>query len=230
MEHIRDELSFLTALIKGISQQFGENCEVVLLDLSEFEERGSVIVAIENGHVTGRSVGDSGTNLGMEVMRGTDREGDKYNYLTQTKSGRLLRSTTMYIRNRADVPIGCICINNDITDLIMAESTLKNLTLSDNMNNEVKEIFVNDVNELVDILIQESLQHVGKPVAMMDKADKLKAIQYLDQKGTLLIKKSSDRICAFFDISKYTLYSYLEEVRAAEGGKPADMEEIPKGR
>ena len=136
----------------------------------------------------------------------------------------------MYIRNGAGVPIGCICINNDITDLIMAENTLKNLTLSDNMNNEVKEIFVNDVNELVDILIQESLQHVGKPVAMMDKADKLKAIQYLDQKGTLLIKKSSDRICAFFDMSKYTLYSYLEEVRAAEGAKPAGMEEIPKGR
>lgn len=216
MEHINEEFSFLTALAKGIARQFGETCEVVVLDLSEFEERGSVIVAIENGHITGRSVGDSGTNLGMAVMRGTDREGDMYNYLTQTKSGRLLRSTTMYIRNAAGIPIGCICINNDITDLMMAENTIKNLTLSHSINKEVKEIFVNNVGELVDILIQESLQHVGKPVAMMDKSDKLKALHYLDRKGTLLIKKSSDRICAFFDISKYTFYNYLEEVRTEE--------------
>lgn len=230
MEHIDDEFPFLTAMVKGIARQFGDNCEVVLLDLSQFEERGSVIVAIENGHITGRSVGDSGTNLGMEVMRGTDREGDKYNYLTQTKSGRLLRSTTMYIRNSAGVPVGCICINNDITDLMMAENTIKSLTLSDSADKEVKEIFVNDVSELVDILIQESLQHVGKPVAMMDKADKLKALRYLDQKGTLLIKKSSDRICAFFDMSKYTLYSYLEEIRTEERDNPPVTREVTGNR
>ena len=227
MEHIHEEFTFLAALAKGIARQFGKSCEVVVLDLSEFEDRGSVIVAIENGHITGRSVGDSGTNLGMEVMRGTDREGDKHNYLTQTKTGRLLRSTTMYIRNSEGNPIGCICINNDITDLMMAENTIKSLTLSDSVSKEIKEIFVNDVGELVDILIQESLKQVGKPVAMMDKCDKIKALRYLDQKGTLLIKKSSDRICAFFDISKYTLYSYLEEVRteqrsdiSAAGGIP----------
>ena len=214
MNNIRDELPFLKMLIKGIAQQFGEHCEVVLLDLSEFEERGSYIAAIENGHITGRSVGDSGTNLGMEVMRGTDREGDKYNYLTQTKSGRLLRSTTMYIRNTEERPIGCICINTDITDIIMAEKTLKNLTMFDSLSKDVKEIFVNDVNDLFGILIQESLRYIGKPVAMMDKADKLKAIQYLDKKGTFLIKKSSEKVCAFFDISKYSLYSYLEKTRS----------------
>ena len=219
MENIRDELPLLNMLIQGIAQQFGKDCEVVLLDLSEFEARGSYIVAIENGHVTGRSVGDSGTNLGMEVMRGTDREGNKYNYLTQTKSGRLLRSTTMYIRNAAEIPIGCICINTDITDIIMAEKALKDLTLSDKLNNDVREIFVNDVNELLNILIQESLRYIGKPVAMMDKTDKLKAIQYLDQKGTFLIKKSSEKICSFFGISKYSLYSYLEETRTTQSDK-----------
>ena len=219
MENIRDELPFLKMLIKGIAQQFGENCEVVLLDLSEFEERGSCIAAIENGHVTGRCVGGSGTNLGLEVMRGTDREGDKHNYLTQTKSGRLLRSTTMYIRNTAEVPIGCICINTDITDIIMAEKAIKDLTLSDKLNRDVKEIFVKDVNELFNTLIQESLRYIGKPVAMMDKDDKLKAVRYLDRKGIFLIKKSSEKVCTFFDISKYSLYSYLEEIRTTESDK-----------
>jgi predicted transcriptional regulator YheO len=219
LEHIDQELPFFKSMIKGIANQFGANCEVVLLDHSKFEEYGSVIVAIENGHVTGRKVGDSGTNLGMEVLRGINREGDKHNYVTQTKSGRVLRSTTMYIRNSQGFPIGCICINFDVTDLLMAENTIKSLSMIEDTENSVKEFFVNDVNELVDVLIQESQQHIGKPVAMMGKEDKLKAIRYLDQRGIFLIKKSSDRVCSYFDISKYTLYNYLDEIRLEEQRK-----------
>lgn len=224
MEHINEEKAFLTSLIKGIANQFGPNCEAVLLDLSEFEERGSVIVAIENGHITGRKVGDSGTNLGMEVLRGTDRQGDKHNYVTQTKDGRMLRSTTMYIRNSKGIPIGCICINFDITDFVMAENTIKEFTLSEEPEDKVNETFVNDVNELVDILIQEAQQVIGKPVAMMTKEDKIKGIKYLDQKGLFLIKKSGDKACDYFGISKYTLYNYLEEARSEKNRKEAERD------
>lgn len=219
MESIYEELDFLKKLIKGIALQFGPNCEVVLLDLSNFEEEGSVIVAIENGHVTGRKVGDSGTNLGLELMRGTDKEGDKFNYLTQTKTGRILRSSTMHIRNSSGKPIGCICINFDITDLKMAEAAIQGLTASADTGEPVKEFFVNDVNEMIDVLMREAQSQVGKPVAMMSKEDKMKVIQYLDQKGAFMIKKSTDRVCAHFNISKYMLYSYLDEIREEEARK-----------
>lgn len=214
MESIYEELDFLKSFTKGIATQFGENCEVVLLDLSKIEECGSIIVAIENGHITNRKVGDSGTNLGLEVLRGTDQEGDKHNYLTQTKEGKMLRSTTMYIRNSEGIPIGCICINLDITNLMMAEKTLQSLTLT--QEKKVNEIFVNDVNELLDSLIQEAQDAIGKPVALMNKEDKMIGIKYLDKKGALLIKKSSDKVCSYFGISKYTLYNYLDEIRVAE--------------
>ena len=36
-------------------------------------------------------------------------------------------------------------------------------------------------------------------------------------KGALLVKKSGDRIAKFYGISKYTLYSYLDEARGKEG-------------
>src|SRR5699024_10013261 len=115
MEHIDEAFEVFNSLIKGIAIHFGNQCETVLLDLTNYEEYGSgLIVAIENGHVTGRKIGDTGTNIGLEVLRGYDNE-DKYNYMTQTKDGRILRSTTMYIRNSKKVPIGCICINFDIT-------------------------------------------------------------------------------------------------------------------
>ena len=42
----------------------------------------------------------------------------------------------------------------------------KDLPLSDKLNRDVKEIFVKDVNELFNTLIQESLRYIGKPVAI----------------------------------------------------------------
>jgi predicted transcriptional regulator YheO len=222
VEHINEEIAMFKNLLKGIALQFGSNCEVVLLDLSNFEEVGSVIVAIENGHITGRKVGDSGTNLGLELMRGgTDKGGDKYNYITQTKAGRILRSTTMHIRNSQGKPTGCLCINLDITDLKMAEKVIQGLTTQGESEEQVKEFFVNDVNEMIDVLMQEAQLQIGKPVAMMSKEEKLKVIQFLDQKGTFLIKKSSDRVCTYFNISKYMLYSCLDGIRE---------EELRKGR
>lgn len=214
MEHINEEWDFLTSYIKGLALHFGKNCETVLLDVSNYEEYGSgLIVAIENGHVTGRKVGDTGTNLGLEILKGELNGGDKYNYVTQTADGRMLRSTTMYIRNAEGMPIGCVCINLDITDLMMAEKTIKDTVLMEDSSTEVNEVFVNNINDLLDMLIQQAQEHVQKPVSKMTREDKKKGIEYLDKKGAFLVKKAGERICHYFNISKYTLYKYLDEMK-----------------
>jgi len=51
------DFAFYFRLAKAIAQQFGPNCEVVVHDL-ESNDPESSIVAIENGHVSGRQVGD----------------------------------------------------------------------------------------------------------------------------------------------------------------------------
>jgi predicted transcriptional regulator YheO len=213
LENIKDEQEFLTNLIRGIAAQFGEKCEVVLHDLSGGYE--STIVAIENGYITGRKPGDCGSNLGLEVLRGTVKDGDRYNYITQTKEGKILRSSSIYIKNSQGKTIGAICINFDISDLIVAENTLRSITKY-SLENEVKEVFVRDVNELMDFLLQECQKEIGKPVSHMTKEDKMKAILYLDKKGAFHIKKAGDKVCKFLDISKFTLYNYLDEARNLE--------------
>ena len=54
----------------------------------------------------------------------------------------------------------------------------------------------------------------GKPVALMSKEDKVKAIRFLNDTGAFLITKSGGKVCKYFGISKYTLYSYIEEAKA----------------
>lgn len=85
----------LESVMKLIAAQFGPDCEVVLHDWSK--EYESTIVAIENGHVSGRKVGDGGSNLGLEVMRGTTDGSNQLNYITQTQDGRMLRSSSLYL-------------------------------------------------------------------------------------------------------------------------------------
>ncbi|WP_141502682.1 helix-turn-helix transcriptional regulator [Paenibacillus luteus] len=217
MESIAQELLFLTEMAKGITAQFGDNCEVVVHDWSKPVD--STIVVIENGHVTGRKIGDPGTNLGLEIMRGTSAGDNRHNYVTQTKDGRILRSTSMYVKNNAGTVIGAMCINFDITDLMVAERTLQTLTASGLQ--PVRESFVSNVNDLLNTLIQEAQELIGKPPAAMNKEEKIRIIQLLDHKGAFLIKKSGEKICSYLSISKFTLYSYLEESKGGVGEEGA---------
>ncbi|BFJ85545.1 helix-turn-helix transcriptional regulator [Ruthenibacterium sp. CLA-JM-H11] len=207
MKTLTEEMSTLTRIAKGIAAQFGKDCEVVLHDYTQSYE--STIVLIENGHVTGRKVGDCGTNLGLEVLRGTVSDGDQYRYITQTKDGKILRSTSIYLRDEEGKAIGALCMNWDLTEFYACNSALKDILETE--TGAVEEVITNDVSELLDALIQDSVRYVGKPVISMTKEDKIKGLKYLDDKGAFLIKKAGDKISKFYDISKYTLYNYLEQ-------------------
>ena len=55
--------------LKGLAKQFGEQCEVVLHDLTT-EDFGKSIILIENGHVTNRKVGDGPSHVVLETLHG----------------------------------------------------------------------------------------------------------------------------------------------------------------
>ena len=205
-------LQFLFQLAKGISRQFGPNCEVVVHDLDSNDPNSS-IVAIENGHVTGRKVGDGPSHVVLEALRsGRENLTDHLSYLTRTKDGKILKSSTIYVRDDDGEAIGIFAINYDIPLMLAMEENLKQFTATDQDQREPERISRN-VGDLLDELIEQSVKIVGKPVALMTKEDKVKAIQFLNETGAFLITKSGDKVCRFFGISKYTLYSYIDEAK-----------------
>jgi len=202
-------LTFLEQLAKGIAMEFGPNCEVVVHDLSD-NYKDSSIVAIENGHVSSRKIGDGPSMAVLDALHGDQSQlRDHSSYLTKTKDGRILKSTTIYIRNSRKKIIGLFSINFDITKLMMVESALNPLVTVTSTKNEPKRITQN-VSDLLEELMEESVQQIGKPVPLMNRDDKVKAIKFLNDRGALLITKSGDKISQFFGISKYTLYSYID--------------------
>ena len=57
------------------------------------------IVHIENGHVSGRKVGDGPSKIVMEQLMSGNEAQDQLAYLTRTPDGKILKSSTIYIRD-----------------------------------------------------------------------------------------------------------------------------------
>ena len=202
------KLELLRQVAAGIAAQFGSNCEVAIHDLSRDPDRSIVFIA--NGHVSGRKVGDGASNVVMEQLRTQDPEPkDHLCYLTKTPDGKILKSSTVYIRDRKGKVSAILAMNYDISRLILMEEALHDLTSTGEEIPAEPERITN-VSDLLDELIQQSVALVGKPAAVMNKEDKVKAIQFLSQNGAFLITKSGDKVAKYFGISKYTLYSYID--------------------
>ena len=207
-----NEFEFAKRMAKGLAGQFGPNCEVVIHDLRGNDLEHSII-AIENGHVTGRSIGDGPSHIVLESLK--EDPGmlkDRISYLTRTADGRVLKSTTLFIRDDEGKAIGLLGINYDISMLVSVEESLRDFTGQDTLSSEPEAISRN-VADLLDELLEHSVRLVGKPTAMMSKDDKIRAIKFLDDNGAFLITKSGPKVCQYFGISTYTLYSYLDEIR-----------------
>ncbi len=200
-------LEFLQRLATALARQFGENCEVVVHDLTKADNS---IVAIENGHVSDRKLGDGPSHIVLETLKHDPATlQDQLGYLTKTHDGRILKSSTVFVRDESGRPTGILSINYDITGLLMAETSIKSI-LNHEEDNRKTERIPQNVNELLDDLIDQSVATVGKPIALMTKEDKIRAIQFLNNAGAFLVTKSGDKIAKHFGISKYTLYSYID--------------------
>lgn len=209
------KISFpVSKILDLLEHHLGDTSEIVYHDLTKPYEH--TIADIRNGGITGRQVGGCGSNLGLEVIRGTVKNGDKFNYITHTKGGRILRSSTIYLRNEAQV-VGAICINTDISDSMRLESFIhqyNGYTLQSDSGPRVDEHFAQNVSEILETFIQDAQALVGTMAPLMSREERLKFLEYLDSKGAFLISKSSEHVCDFLGISKYTLYNYLETIRS----------------
>ena len=210
------KLDFLKQMAHALSKQFGNSCEVVIHDLTKKSIRKS-IVYIENGQVTNRRLGDGPSHIVLETLKKDPAQiQDQLGYLTKTTDGKTLKSSTIFVRDEQTNQVAYIfSINYDITNLLFLEDSLKSLTGCDETNDLRKEPerITQNVNDLLDDLIAQSVALVGKPAALMNKDEKIAAIRFLNDSGAFLITKSGDKVSHFFGISKYTLYSYLDIIK-----------------
>ena len=146
----------------------------------------------------------------LEQLSAEREAEDRIGYFTKTSDGKLLKSSTTYIRDEDGRVIAIFSINHDITSLSVASAALSEMIApAESSHGEVEKITPH-VEDLLDELLWKSTELIGKPVSLMNKEDKMRAIRWLNAKGALLITRSGDKIAKYFGISKFTLYSYID--------------------
>ncbi len=208
-------LELLKQIAAGIAAQFGDNCEVVIHDVSA-SHPDHTIVHIENGYISGRKVGDGASSVVLEQLQHQNEQPqDHLCYLTRTPEGRILKSSSLYIRNSRGAVTAILSINYDITNVMVMHQELGEFMLTRDKGQSEPEKIIN-VNNVLNELIEQSVALVGKPVALMNKDDKVRAIRFLSDAGAFLVTKSGDKVAKYFGISKYTLYSYIDANKQEE--------------
>ena len=215
------ELEKNIPLAKTIAEMFGKKCEVLIHDFSNPQHS---IIAIENGHVTGRKIGDPITDLALATWKkggyGEKKTDRIVNYKTKTKDGRMLKSSSVFIRDNQKKIIGCLCINYDLTEHSMFHKVMDDfctaIDLDEEKSEKGMEIFTDNVNEVLENIIQEAIEKIGIPISLMQKEDKLMVTKIADEKGAFLIKGAITQIAKEINVSRFTIYNYLQEIKASK--------------
>ena len=206
---INKELQRYIPIANLIAKTFGRDCEVVIHDLSI--PQNSVVFTVNN-HVTGRHVGQSFEHLVKQVLLSKNFDGDyTANYMTVTEDGREIKSSTALIRDTAGKIIGALCINCDLKIMKnIMEFLGKFMNVEQAKPEKDVEPFSN-VMDIVDDLIDKIIDRNN--ISSLKRKDKIELIQFMDRKGIFLIKGSIEKVAEKLNISKVTVYSYLDEIK-----------------
>lgn len=214
----------LRPVVDGLVATFGPMCEVVLHDYRRPEES---VVAVA-GSVTGRAVGGAMSEIGMRIVASGDGAADELNYVTRTRDGRLVKSSTMVLRDSTGTVFGALCVNLDVTAVNDAHALLGALAGvggaggSGGTPADVPvTTFGNDIDSVVDAILDAHQLRRNGSWAGLDRAQRLELFRGLDGRGVFAVRRAIEQVAARLGISRASAYSYLSQARAEAGPAPA---------
>lgn len=197
-------LALLTSMAEGIAKTFGKNCETLIQDLSRSDHP---ILAIFNGHVTGREVGSVEDVFGStsKHIEPALLQQDLINMMV-LRGNRKIKSTTMIVRGEGYC-LG-LGINVDLTVMsAYAEYLADQLEIDnylDSTINSAKEVRLEEI-------FRSCQQELGIPPEKMHKEDRLTLVKLLRERHAFDYQKAVPYISEKLGVSRYTIYNYLKE-------------------
>ncbi len=208
------------ALTEFLGRALGPDYEVALHDLTDTNRS---LIAIANGHISGRKVGAPLTNRALSILRDKSYEHSDYRIHDYGLSinGKELRSNTMFIKQDGRL-IGMLCINFDDSryrsvageilrlchpDAFVAEtapSTAEAVSVR-----SVPEMFGDSPEAVIRDALNRELEHRGVTPARLTADERAEIITALDESGIFLIKGAVKDVAAGLGCSQASVYRYL---------------------
>ena len=203
------------AVANMIADTFGDHCEVILHDFSIPQNS---VVYIRNNVVTNRQVGQSFTEYFVKdvLLSRKFRDDVSSNYIMKGANGQTIKSSTVLIRDQSGKVIGSLCVNIDISymkDLMEKFVSMLGIEEPEEEPKEDKEevAVLPNIQEIVDDIIEHTIG--DQNIDEMSRDQKIDLIRFMNDKGLFLIKGAADKVAERMNISKVTVYSYLDEIR-----------------
>ncbi len=205
----RELLLSYVPMANYIAKMNGQNCEVVIHDVRD-PDRSMIYITTPN--MTGRPIGAGLTDYARHLVESKQYMTDDFevNYIgVSQESGRTFRSSTYYIRDGKELA-GLLCVNVDISNLVMAREALEQAMVIDPsaLVHGGSETFVASVDDMIDGAIADFAHEKVRdkfPTAVKKKI----ALRLKDQ-GVFQVKGAVITFAARIGVSEQTVYRYLK--------------------
>ncbi len=197
-------------LVQAVGKTLGVG-EVILYD---FQKEPPVLIAREGG-ITSREPGTPATQLLQDMVREMEADGEtmRVNYESATKSGKPLKSTTVLIHDQGELQ-GALCMNVDMSSVNMLQHFIDQFAGKERLRGHDE--MPQNTQEFLNIMIRKGIDSIGKPVCYFDKKDNLEVVRFLNDNHIFSIKGSTDNLAGELNVSRYTIYNYIEEVKNSQ--------------
>lgn len=200
-------LARLFPIVDGIARALGPSHEIVIHDLRH-PDRSLCHIA---GNVTGRAIGAPATNVLLEaVQQHGDAAPDVFNYATMA-GGRPIRSSILFIRAGERI-VGALAVNVDVTLLQALHVELGRMIGLDPRDQPRAEAFENTVGDLLHDLVATTISSRGATAASSE--ERMAVVAALQESGAFQVKGSVELVARELGVSRFTVYSYLQKLRA----------------
>lgn len=221
-----DILNYYIELVEFIGLTFGPDYEVLLYDVRNEDKS---IVAIANGHVTGRSVGAPLTEAALKAIQQKEylSINSKVNF-TSLSHNKVLRSSIQYIKDNKGDLIGLLCINFDDSNFVDITKKIMSLCHPDEMIQKTKFERVENLQpteesdnigtsmeEVADLILKKITKDNSIPLDRLTKDEKINVVRALDDKGIFMLKGSVPYVAKLLHSSEATIYRYLSDIKGA---------------
>lgn len=213
-----EKLSMYIPLAEFLSCCFGDNVEVVLHDVSNLDNSAVVIF---NNHVSGRKSGAPMTEYGLRIIREKRYTTEDFTANTKNilKNGKVLRSSTYFIKDDSGELIGTLCINVDVSRYVEMADLLGKMAgygifeqfvkEEEDTVLETSETFPTTVDDLIDSTIREFLGSDGN-ISDLTAERKTELVAKLNEKGLFMFKGAVRKVSTALEVSEPTVYRYLK--------------------
>ncbi len=208
-----DILKSYEAVVDGLAMLIGSHCEIVLHSLQDLK---CSAIRIANGEHTGRKIGSPITDLALRMlhdMTGADSSVSKC-YFTRAKSGVLMKSLTIAIRNREQRVIGLLCINMNLD--VPFSQIMSTFVPPETPDVGSSVNFASSVEDLVTQTLEFTIEEVNADRNVSNNAKNRQIVLNLYEKGIFDIKDAINQVADRLNISKHTVYLYIRQFKSGD--------------